>query len=75
MQDGRDGIVIYHADQKVLVGMSYKSVVVMDVFYFLVYYPYSLYYQSITNLRQFLDNPDFWYENPDFVPVWGWRTG
>ena len=34
MQDGRDGIVIYHADQKVLVGMSYKSVGVMDVFYF-----------------------------------------
>lgn len=34
MQDGRDGIVIYHADQRMLVGMSYKSVVVMDVFYF-----------------------------------------
>lgn len=26
MQDGRDGIVIYHADQGMLVGMSYKSV-------------------------------------------------
>ena len=72
MQDGRDGIVIYHANQRMLVGMSYKSV---GRFLLLVYYPYSLYYQSITNLRQFLDNPDFWYENPDFVPVWGWRTG
>ena len=26
MQDGRDGIVIYHADQRMLVGISYKSV-------------------------------------------------
>ena len=25
MQDGRDGIVIYHADQRMLVGISYKS--------------------------------------------------
>ena len=24
MQDGRDGIVIYHADQRMLVGISYK---------------------------------------------------